>query len=68
MKIKEWLQTRGSTAEWLANKAGITPDRMRSLIRGALHPRAAEIVLIFDITKGDVRAEDWADQARERGL
>jgi len=65
MKIKEWLQTRGSTAEWLASKVGITSDRMRSLVRGALHPRAAEIVLIYDITDGDVRAEDWANQAKE---
>lgn len=58
MQLSQWLDQNGKSAEWLADKIGVTERSVRRYMIGTRFPSPAIIRKIDKITNGDVTAND----------
>lgn len=59
MKLQDWINERGTTQKWVADKIGVPAYKLWNMIHGKSEPSLQEVVDIEYLTKGKVCIEDW---------
>lgn len=67
MQLLEWIKATRNTQRYVANATGIHTSRICRIIKGE-DPLLHEVLAIEDCTKKKVRAADWIQRLRDKGI
>jgi transcriptional regulator with XRE-family HTH domain len=61
MKLKKWLKINNSTIKHFAAELGVSCKQVHKYIKGEAIPRYELMILIFELTNGEVTPNDFYD-------
>lgn len=61
MEFSEWIQERGYTHSYIADRLGVSAPFVTMLIHGQRTPSLATLKKITALTNGDVTLDDFGD-------
>lgn len=63
MILREWLKKNGHSQVWAASILGIKPYILSNVINNKSQPSLWLVMNIHDLTRGEVRIEDWISES-----